>query len=127
MEQESHSSSTQGDIVTARRQRIEKKRELVNAQEELFGKTAAQSQLWQPAHLVDYTLDQLKHAGDMSEKIRACFIGLAICASFESDQESHDYAARVWWSALMADGDVWSEWLRTETNLAHSELVDKAL
>jgi hypothetical protein len=38
MKQESHSSTTQGDIVTARRQRIEKKRELVNAQEELFGK-----------------------------------------------------------------------------------------
>jgi hypothetical protein len=124
IEKESH---TQGDIVMARRKRIEKKRELVNAQEELFGKTAAESYLWKPGHLVDYTLDQLKHAEDKAEKIRCCFIGLAICASFESDKESHDYAARVWGSALMADGDLWAEWLRTETNLANPELVDEAL
>jgi hypothetical protein len=25
----------------------------------------------------------------------------------------------------MADGDVWSEWLRTETSLSHLDLVDK--
>jgi hypothetical protein len=122
-------SRTNGDTVMARRRRIDKTRELVNAQEELFGKSAAKSRLWEPSHLVDYALDQLKDvdAEDKAEKIRVCFIGLAICASFESDEDCRNHAARVWWSVLMADGGLWAEWLRTENNLANTDLLNDVL
>ena len=118
---------TRGDVVGLRRQRIEKKMELVNAQQDLFGDEASKYQLWEASSLIDYTLEQLKQAGNTSDKIQACFIGLAICSSFESDEASHEHAATVWWNALMADSALWGQWLRNETNLTDKELAEEVL
>lgn len=124
---EKESGSRQDIIPSARRQRIDKKLELVNAQEDLFGSDSPEPLLWGASNLLDHALSQLKNATNTADRIQACFIGLAICNSFESREESHEHAANVWWNALMADSGMWSQWLHSETNLTDKDLANEIL
>lgn len=116
------------DRVIKRRRLIDKKCELINAQKELIGDAATDdSHLWQPDRLLNHAIRNCEMVEEKEDKIQAFVLALAVCTTFEKDDEVYESALLVWFKAIVADTDLWETWLNNETDLTSLMLRDIVL
>jgi hypothetical protein len=112
------------DGSSKRRRLIEKKRELINAQEELFGSDSSSMHLWPSEKLLNHALRELEIAETKELRIKNALIALAISSSFESDEDLRKAAVRVWSIVILVDEVFWTNCLNDEADFASPELCD---
>lgn len=103
-----------------RRNLIEAKLDLVNAQQCLEGSTDGLPK--PPEELIGLALMKLTGALSKDEQIRFAVAALAVCNSIEESNASLDYTAQVWAETLRLDEAKWTNWLKTESDLASPAL-----
>ena len=116
--------ATRNNVVLQRQNNIERKLELVNAQQLLLegedSSDVESSQLLSPEDLISMAMTQLAKATNKDDRVRLCLIGLAVCTSL--DDAASDQAAHVWAQTLQLDWDLWMEWIRTQNDLTDVKL-----
>jgi hypothetical protein len=98
-----------------RRKLIDRKLDLVKAQEILLGDSEAS--LWSPDKLLSVALDRLEQEGE--DQIQTAVIALAIAGA--SDDRLR-MAAQVWSVCISADRNRWAEWLKAQDDLTDPQL-----
>jgi hypothetical protein len=119
---------TRNTVVVGQQRDIERKLELVYAQQMLLegqDEKVETAQLWPPEKLIELAMEQLENATTKDDRVRLCLIGLAICASIDDPSKSH--TTHVWAQSLQLDSDVWLEWIRTQNDLTDANLRELAL
>ncbi|GKY90293.1 hypothetical protein MPSEU_000003400 [Mayamaea pseudoterrestris] len=108
------------ESAVKRRDLIDKKRELVNAQELLLegGEENTPSYLLPPHHLLDLAMRRLGTATSLDDKVHVCFTALAVCASMETPVECSKNAITVWTRAIADDHLLWKEIIVKENDLS---------
>jgi hypothetical protein len=104
-----------------RRKLIDRKLDLVKAQEILLGDSEAS--LWSSDKLLSVALDRLEQSDD-EDKIQTAVVALAIAGA--SDDRLR-MAAQVWSVCISADRSRWTDWLKTQADLSDPQLRQKIL
>jgi hypothetical protein len=117
-------STTLKDGSLKRRRLIEKKRELINAQEELFGPNSSAMHLLPSEKLLNHALREFEVAETKELKMKNALIALAVSSSFEADEDLRKAAVRVWSVVILADEVFWSNCLNDVADFASPELCD---
>jgi hypothetical protein len=98
-----------------RRKLIDRKLDLVKAQEILLGDSEAS--LWSPEKLLSVALERLEQESE--DKIQTAVIALAIAGA--SDDRLR-MAAQVWSECISVDRNRWREWLKGQDDLTDPQL-----
>jgi hypothetical protein len=117
------SESMDKELAEKRARHIDQKRELVNAQNELFDETAPSSCLWSAERLLNYAYDRANQAKDAEDKCRIYFTALAICATMEEIDQVEKNASHVWFRVLQTELDWWNNLIQSATDLTDTDIL----
>lgn len=109
-----------GKLASRKRRKIVDRRlELVKAQELLLGNV--DEELLSPERLLSLALDkmELETHVPMEDKVQTAVIALAIAGASE---DRIRLAAQVWSACIVADRDRWMEWLQTQDDMEDAQL-----
>ena len=107
------------DSAITRREVIEKKRELTNAQELLCNSANDENdRLLTPPQLLEVAKRSLETVTLSDDKVQICVTALAICASFDTPVASAKAASDIWSLAISADHLLWKDLITKEDNLS---------
>ena len=121
-------SVTLQDSAVKRRRLIDKKCELINAQKELMGNEATDdAHLWTPKQLFNYAIRKSEQAEEKDDIVQVLVLALAVCTTFENDEEVRETALFVWFRAIIADTELWKQWLEEQTDLTEKFIRDLVL
>ncbi|KAL3906922.1 MAG: hypothetical protein SGILL_009082, partial [Bacillariaceae sp.] len=102
--------ASQNQQVVNRQKEIEKKLDLVEAQQLLKEDEADMDIVLPPEKLIDLALNKLADSYDMESRIKFAMVALAVCAILTDENMVFEFTSKVWSECLLLNGAQWTEW-----------------
>ena len=119
---------TSRDMTRKRRQAMNRKMELMQAQRDLMGVDAVQKdtlRLWTSERLLDFAMDKAEKQTHRNDRSEALFLGLFVCTTMETDHEVSEGAITIWHKAICMDAEFWNKCLASESDLVCPILCER--